>query len=233
MLKISWRRLVFLLPLCAVLPGGAAAAQTVLNISATGEWRVAPDEMVAALTVQASAPKAAAAQGLVNQAMLRAQAAARTVGGVTATTSNYSVEQVSPENAPPRFQASQDLQLVAAAPGGVPTGAFTALVGALQQDGLLLNSFDGDLSRAGQRAAESAAIADAIQQIQAQASGVAAVLKENVGGIKNLSVNAAPPAPLRGPVLMMAARATPPQAAPGQISVRADVTAVIELTAGP
>jgi uncharacterized protein YggE len=233
MLNVSWRRLVFLLPLCAALPGGAAAAQTALNISATGEQLVVPDEMVAALTVQASAAKAAAAQDLVNRAMLRALAAARAVSGVTATTSNYSVEQVSPENAPLRFQASQDLQLVVAAPGGVPTGAFTALVGVLQQDGLLLNTLDGDLSLAGQRTAESAAIADAIQQIQAQASGVATVLKEKIGGIKSLSVNAAPPSPLRGPVLMMAATAPPPQAAPGRISVRAEVTAVIELTAKP
>jgi uncharacterized protein YggE len=221
---------------CALLLwSGAARAQTELNLSATGQEQVAPDEMVASLTVQGASASAAVAQAQVNQGMQKALGLAKGVAGVDATTGNYSVAQVSPASGtgPVTFQASQELQLTMPAPGGVPPGAFTALLGELQQNGLLLNDLEGDLSRAGRDAAVQAAITDALQQMQAQAATIATDLHEQVGVIKSLSVNNVQPPRFPGPqggLVMMAAAAPPPQAAPGKVSVEADVGATIELT---
>ena len=213
---------------------GIGQAQTVLNLSANGSNSVEPDQIVASLNVQASSATAARAQAQVNAEMKQALAAARGVTGVTANTGDYSVYQSTPDNSPKiAYQASQDLQLSMAAAGGVPPTAFTALVGQLQQQGLLLNTLDGNLSAAGQAAAQKAAIDDAIHQIQAEAAGIAATLGEHVGKIQSLNVNVNLPGPvLRGaPMMMMAtAAAPPPQAAPGKVAIQANVSATIDLT---
>jgi len=214
----------------------AGQAQTVLNLSANGSNSVEPDRIVASLNVQASSPAAARAQAEVNAQMQRALAAARAVGGVSASTGDYSVYQNTPDNsAKPVYQASQNLQLSMAAAGGVPPAAFTALVGQLQQAGLLLNTLDGNLSDAGQAGAQQAAIDDAIRQIQAQAAAIAAMLGERVGKIQSLNVNVNSPGPVlrAAPMMMMAAAAPPPQAAPGKVTIQANVSATVELTSQP
>jgi uncharacterized protein YggE len=213
--------------------GMPARAQTELNLAATGQKLVAPDEMTASLQVQAASARAATAQADVNGAMQKALALAKGVSGVTATTGSYSVfEDSSDSTKPPVFRAGQSLQLVIPAPDGVPPDRFTALVGQLQQDGLLLNGLDGDLSSNGQETAEQSAIADAIRQIQAQAAMIAGDLRKNVGEIKTLNVNVnMPEAVMRAPrAMMMAAAMPPPQAAPDKVTVQANVSATIELT---
>lgn len=213
-----------------------AAAQTVLNLSADGSNSVDPDRITASLAAQASSPDAARAQADVNQAMAQALAAARAISGVTATTGDYSVYQTTPSDGSQKtvFQASQNLQLSMAAPDGAPSAPFTALVGKLQQRGLLLNSLNGDLSDQAQEAAQQGAIDDAIRQIRAQAQAVAATLGEHVGKIQTLNVNINMPGPVfRAAPMMMAAAAPPPQAAPAKVSVQANVSATIALTAGP
>jgi uncharacterized protein YggE len=213
--------------------GIPARAQTELNLAATGQKLVAPDEMTASLQVQAASARAAMAQADVNGAMQKALALAKGVSGVTATTGSYSVFEDSSDNAkPPVFRAGQSLQLVIPAPDGVPPDRFTALVGQLQQDGLLLNSLDGDLSGSGQESAEQSAIADAIRQIQAQAAMIAGELRKKVGEMKTLNVNVNMPEPvMRAPrAMMMAAAMPPPQAAPDKVTVQANVSATIELT---
>jgi len=217
---------------------GTAQAQTVLTVAANGSNTVDPDQIVASLDVQSSAASAAQAQAGVNREMKQALAAARGTAGVTATTGDYSVYQNSPDNgstAKPVYQASQNLALSMAAPDGVPPASFTSLVGQLQSQGLLLNSLDGNLSAQGQNAANQGAIDDAIQQIQSQAAAVAARLGEHVGKFQSLNVNLGSPGPiLRAPMMMMAAAAAPPpQAAPGKVTIQANVTATIELTLGP
>jgi predicted secreted protein len=214
-----------------------AAAQTVLNLSADGSNSVDPDRITASLAAQSSSPDAARAQADVNQAMAQALAAAHSVSGVTATTGDYSVYQTTPSDGSQKtvFQASQNLQLDMAAPDGAPAASFTALVGKLQQQGLLLNSLNGDLSDQAQEAAQQGAIDDAIRQIRAQAQAVAATLGERVGRIQTLNVNINMPGPVlrAAPMMMMAAAAPPPQAAPPKVSVQANVSATIALTAGP
>jgi predicted secreted protein len=213
---------------------GLGQAQTVLNLSANGTNSVEPDQVVASLNVQSSSAAAAKAQADINVQMKRALDAAHAVGGVSVSTGDYSVYQNTPDNsAKPVYQASQNLQLSMAAGAGVPPAAFTALVGQLQQQGLLLNTLDGNLSDAGQAAAQQAAIDDAIHQIQAQAAGIAASLGEHVGKIQSLNVNINSPGPVMraAPMMMMAtAAAPPPQAAPGKVSIQANVSATVDLT---
>jgi uncharacterized protein YggE len=226
-------RMIRMLALGAALSGlaGAARAQTLLSLGATGQVRVVPDEMVASLQVQASATRAADAQDTVNRAMKKALDLAHAVQGVVATTNGYNVFKNTPDNAatPPQFQASQTLQLVIPAPEGNPPDRFTALLGQLQQNGLLLNTLDGDLSRDGQLSAQQDAIGDAIGQIQAQAAMIAGRLKENISEIKTLNVNVDMPGPM--PRMMMMAAAAP-QAAPDKVTVQVNVSATMVLTAG-
>jgi uncharacterized protein YggE len=229
---------VFLTGVLLGLAGGPpAVAQTILNLSATGLNTVAPDEITASLSVQASSAEAAVAQAKVNAMMKEALAQAKAVSGVVATTDSYNVYQNTPNGATePVYQASQSLNLVMPAKGGVPPDAFTRLVGALQGHGLLLNSLDGDLSAAGQNAAQQGAIADAIRQIKAQAAAIAEQLGDEMGPIKTLNVNSNTPGPMpraTGMMMAMAAPSTPPQAAPGNVSVTADVNASIALMEKP
>lgn len=211
-----------------------AAAQTMLNLSANGSSSADPDRINASLDVQFSAADAAEAQAEVNRAMAKALGAARSVSGVTATTGDYSVYQTTPDNGQkPAYRASQNLRLSMAAPGGAPPGGFTTLLGQLQQKGLLLNSLNGDLSPHAQEAAEASAIKDAIRQIEAQARAVAATLNEHVGKIQTLNVNLNLPGPVLRAAPMMMATAAPPQAAPAQVTVQANVTATIALTPPP
>jgi uncharacterized protein YggE len=214
----------------AVAP--TAHAQTDLTIAATGQASVPPDEATASFIVQAQQATAAKAQAAVNAATTQALALARAVPGVKVTTGGYSSFTVTPDNnAPPQFAAQQTLQLVLPAADGVPSEAFSNLVGTLQHDGLLLNALSGDLSDAGQRQAQQAAIADALTQIQAQAASIAASLHQQVGALKSLNVNASfSPGP-RPMMMAMAARsnAPAPQSAPDNVQVMANVTADILL----
>ena len=82
--------------------------------------------MVASLQVQATAAHAAAAQDAVNSAMKKALDLARAVPGVVATTNGYNVFKITPDDqsAPPKFQASQNLQAGDTGRHGGPPGVF-------------------------------------------------------------------------------------------------------------
>lgn len=225
----------FLAPALVFAAAHAARAQTDLTIAATGQVSVPPDEASAALTVQAQEATAAKAQAEVNTAMAKAQALAKAVPGVKAVTGGYNSYTTAAENnGPQQFTAQQTLQLSIKAPAGAPPDAFSTLLGTLQQDGLLLNSLSGDLSDAGQRQAQQAAIADALAQIQAQASSIASSLHEQVGIIKSLNVNAASNFGPR-PMMAMAMRdaAPAPQSVPDNVQITANVTADIGLNRAP
>ena len=210
----------------------SALAQTTLNLSATGQQAVTPDEVTAALTAQGSSRNMGTAQNEVNTAMVGALVVAKAVAGVTATTQNYTVAQNQPDSGPVTYQASEELDLQMAAGGGVPPPAFSSLVGKLQERGFLLQNFDGALSDRAQRAAEQAAITDAIRQIQAQAEAVAGALGERVGRVQSVTVNESgrPPMPeLAAAAPMMARAFTAPQAAPSAVQVQVDLSAVVDL----
>jgi uncharacterized protein YggE len=211
--------------------GPHASAQTTLNLSATGEAYLTPDQITATLTAQASSRNPVTAQISVNTSMASALALAKTVPGITATTANYSVSQVQPDNGngPATYTASEDLTLVEPAPLGTPDAAFGTLLGKLQSHALLLENFDGSLSQAASRHAMQAAIADAMSQIQTQAQAVATALNETVARTTTVTLNTNPPSPL--PMAPRAMMMAAPVAAPANVAIQASVTATVDLAA--
>jgi uncharacterized protein YggE len=209
-LYIYFMTCAFVAMICCLLLVPGPRPKTSLSLSATGTSITAPDEMTASLSVQATAA-----------------AAAKAVSGVTTTTGAYSVYQ--PDAGKPEYQASQALELTMPAPGGAPPEAFTGLTGNLQQQGLLLNNLDGQLSPAGQDHAAQEATTDALQRLRAQAASIAATLGDSVGPIKTLNIDGGNPAPMPMGRMMMAMASPPPQSAPGPVTVQVTVTATIEL----
>jgi uncharacterized protein YggE len=218
----------------AILLAGAscAHAQTTLHLSATGEADVQPDQITATLTAQNSSGNPVTAQERVNAAMQAALALAKARPGLTANTGNYTVSQSQGDNGqgPTTFTASEDLTLVEPAPGGVPDAGFSALLGALQSHGLLLESFDGGLSAAASRRAMQSAISDAMGQVAAQAQAVADALGERVARTATVELNYSTPGPApMAPRAMMMAKMDAPVAAPANVTIQASVTASVEL----
>jgi uncharacterized protein YggE len=217
----------------------SAHAQTTLNLSATGQVMVTPDQIAASLTAQDNSYNAATAQNAVNAAMAAGLKLARALAGVKAVTESESVSPVTPDGATGRvqYQASQQLDLTMPAQAGAPPPAFSALLGTLQNRGFLLQNYDGELSDQAQEAGEQAAIADAIRQIKEQARAVAAALGESFGRVETVNLNMPEGGP--GPVAFAAAAPGPmmarafvaPSAAPANVQVSASVTAVVDLAA--
>jgi len=218
------------------LSASPALAQTTLNLSATGQVMVPPDQIAASLTAQDNSYNAATAQNVVNAAMAQALKLASGVAGLKAVTESESVSSVTPDGGGRiQYQASQQLDLTMDAPAGAPPAALSALLGTLQDKGFLLQNFDGELSDRAQETGEQAAIAEAIRLIKAQARAVAAPLGESVGRFETINLNMPEGGP--GPVAfaaaapgpMMARAFTAPSASPSNIQVTATVTAVVDL----
>lgn len=228
-------RLLLLTPLLTIL-ASPAAAQTILSLSAQGTATAAPDEAVAHFQVQATKPDAAAAQAAVNQAVAKALAAARTVTGVTATTSGYNTYSVVPEHqTQPAFTAEQNLTLVQPNAGGVPDAGFAHLLTKLQSDGLLLTGLSGDLSSASTAKLQQEAVRNALNTLREEAQNIANSLHKKVGPLQSLTVgtegNPIPPMFMGARAIAMSA--PPPQSAPDDVNVTARVSAKIELDSTP
>jgi uncharacterized protein YggE len=223
-------RRIFAPLLFMALLASPAAAQTVVSLAATGTVQVPPDQMTASLTVQANAASAAAAQKQVNITMAKALTESRAAAQVTATTAGYNVQDTSAKQNGTQFQATQELDLTIPAAGGAAPDNFTALLGRLQGQGLLLNGLDGGLSAAGRAQAQNTAIAGAIHGVQDQAALVAKTLGQHAGIMKTLNVSLDNPGPMPMRMMAMASAAPPPQAAPGPVTVTASVSAEIALT---
>jgi uncharacterized protein YggE len=211
-----------------------AQAQTVVTLSATGSEVVTPDEMDASLTAQSTSASAAVAQADVNRLMAEALRLSETVPGLHATTGQYGVNQIraDPNSSRISYQASQDLRLVMHAASGSAPSAFTALVGQLQQNGLLLNSLEGDLSNSGEQAARKVAVVDAIDQILSEVSAIAAAVHLNVSDIKTLDVDASgggPIEPMPMGAMALAMAPAPVEAVPDKVSVDVTVNETITL----
>lgn len=228
-------RILLLAPLMTIvaLP---ASARTILSLNATGSAVAVPDEAVANFEVQATKPNAATAQSAVNQAVAKALAAARTVSDVTATTNGYNTYAIMPDHQTTQeFTTTQNLTLVQPAKGGVPDAAFSDLLARLQSEGLLLTGLKGDLSVAGRQSLQREAVRNALTQLRAEAKTVADSLHMKIAALQSLAVNAEggniPPI---GPRMMSAAvSSAPPQSAPDNVSMTAEVNAKFALDPTP
>lgn len=226
-------RLLWLTPVITAL-ALPASAQTILSLTSSGSATTSPDEVVAQFEIQATKPTASAAQQMVNQEVAKALSTARSVQGITVTTSNYDTYSTTPDRqTKPSFTAQQTLTLVQSAADGIPGKSFSDVLAKLQSDGLLLTTLKGDLSATGQQKLQQQAVHNALLQLNEDAKTIAATLNQKVVTLKSLNVDmgggVVPPILPRG--VMMAASA--PQSVPGNMSTTANISAQIELGQTP
>ena len=189
------------------------AGRTTLVLSETAAREVAQDTLVALLAARAEAGTPRAAQAEVNQAMTAAIQKAEAVTGVRAATAGYRVYQEYDRDGEPRgWIAEQDLRLTSreAAP-------LLELAGLLQEDGLLLNGLNYQLSDEARRAIEDELALEAIAALRRRAEEVAASVAMAVETIATLRVGAVADEPPIRPMMrtsMAEAAAAPPVALP-------------------
>ncbi|WP_043833184.1 SIMPL domain-containing protein [Muricoccus aerilatus] len=220
------RRILLLLALLS----GTAAAETVpvypgpgtlLRLSESAEVTRLPDEVRATLRYEAREATPAAAQAAVNRAMTAALETARGAPGVTASTGAYGTYR---QEDPPRWVASQSLNLRAA-----DQSALLDLLGTLQSRGLALAGLEHGLTRDARRTARQEAAAMALDALRRRADALAAGIGMRVERIAEIDLDAGD-APSPRPMMAAMARGAPvPVAQAEDIVVTASAQAVVVL----
>ncbi|WP_298728636.1 SIMPL domain-containing protein [uncultured Ferrovibrio sp.] len=209
---------------------------TLLNLSETAERDVTPDTIRARLMAQASSEQAADAQNAVNAAMTKALAKVRSLG-LEVETGGYNTYQETPprpQNLPagskppaPVWRAQQSLIVTAK-----DDAKLLEAVGALQNDGLLLQELGYAVSREQQRGLQDELFTEALQRLTARAEKAAAALGLRFAGWARVGLNGGI---IPRPMMMKAMRAegmtaaAAPVAAAGEqtVSVTVDGEAIL------
>jgi len=210
-------------------PAPPPPSGTALTLSTHADKTLPRDQLEAELRVEAVDANAARVQADVNRRMAAALAHAKTVAGVTAETTGYSVYQErDAKGNPTRWHGSQALRLKSA-----DFPALLNLVGTLQGEGLALSNLNAELSPAAAKAAQDELTDAALKDIRARADRIAATLGTHVERYAELRVGNASVPPV--PVHFMAARVAasgsepPPVAAAGEATVSVNVDATVLL----
>jgi len=212
----------------AVAPSGP-----VLNLSATGEAKIAPDMAVITTGVATDAPNAAEAMRLNREKMTAVVATLRRMGvdmkDIQTSGLNLSAQYTYRENLPPLLRGYQASNMVTVKVYDLDRlgQAVDAVVasGANQINGVSFALRDPS-------AAEDAARRDAVRRLKAKADLYASATGMRLKGLRSLSEGSGyqPPQPMyravAGNVAEMDA-STP--VAPGELTVRIDIQGVYEL----
>lgn len=156
-IALALAALLSLLPLAA----GAAdepqppAAATILHLSERAERQVPRDELVLLLRVEATAKTAHDAQAEVNRRMPAAIEEAKKDPSVKAETPAMNVFEVREPNKQPVWRATEALQL-----RGKDFTAALALLGRLEEQGLLVSALNFEVSRDALKGIEDALTAE-------------------------------------------------------------------------
>jgi predicted secreted protein len=223
------RLLALAIPLIAAAPA-LAQEKVVLQLGESAERVVTQDRIRAHLRVELGGNDPRALQGQVNQKMTVALDRAKAVAAVKAETQGYFVYEDKTLKRGQRWFGSQSLTLTS-----FESGALLALVGQLQEDGLLIQGLGYELAPETRRRIERELVPDAIQRIKDTAATVAKSLdlpKVEIVKVR-LGETQAPPTPrFGGPVMAMAERAqiAPPVAEPGEASVTIRIEAEVALS---
>ncbi|MGH7033865.1 MAG: SIMPL domain-containing protein [Stellaceae bacterium] len=206
----------------------AAANMTVLHLSETAQRGVPRDRLRIELAAQAVDANASKVQAEINRRMAAALARIKSAPDIAVETQGYSVYPEHSDKGPTRWHGSQSVALT-----GKDFGAVLVLVGALQQDGLIVQSMTPELSREARLAVEDELTDVALQRLRRRAEHIAADLGTKVETFRDLHIgNAAPPppVPLRAMMAMKgSAAAPPPVAEAGEATVSVSVSADIAL----
>ena len=235
--------LLFAIVIAACKPADAQIAQrtlpddaTLLTLNEAAERDVTPDTIRARLLAQASSEQAATAQNSVNAAMTKALARARSLG-LEVETGGYNTFQETPprpQTLPPGarppapvWRAQQSLVITS-----TDDAKLLEAVGALQNEGLLLQELGHTVSRQQQRSLQDELIHEALQRLTARAEKAAAALGLRFEGWARVGLSGGmPPRPMMMKAMRaesMAASAPPVTAAGEQtISVSVDGDAIL------
>lgn len=213
--------------------GDAAFRATTLSISAFGEVKAAPDKATITLGVQTSAPTAAQAMSDNAARMTAVVAALRKQGladrDIQTSNLNLSAQYDYEQNKPPRltgYQASNDVTITVNDIKRLgPTIDAVTAAGVNQINGVGFGLKDP-------QGAEDQARLKAVQALQAKAQLYAGATGYRIGRLVNLSEGGGaqpmPFAPKMVTVNAVRAASTPVEA--GELTVRADVSGLYELT---
>jgi predicted secreted protein len=206
-----------------------AHAETILHLAETATVMVAPDEIAATLTAEATGPSPSDAQAKVNATMQDALNQAHKVQGVAVSTGGYGVWRTNPPDRTANWQVNQTLNLF-----GHDGPALLTLVGALQQHGLAVSNLGWRLSRAAERQAHQTATKQALTALRGRVDEAAALLELRFDQFKAVRLDGAAPQPLframAAPMAMSSASAAPPPSVAPEdmpVSATADADAVL------
>jgi len=235
--------------LCAVMATAAAQTtappvasdQSVLHLSETAQRDVPRDLLRATLAADAFDADPGKLQAVINRRMATALARIKQNPSVTIETGGYNVSREILDKAAldkgmtPRWHGMQQLTLT-----DKDFDELLALVGALQQQGLVLQRLTPDLSRGARQAVEDSLTDEALKRLQQRADLVATALGSKVLRFREITVgNVLAPVPIRsfvvaGPAQSFAAPAAaapPPVAEAGSATV--SITATAEIVLAP
>lgn len=207
------------------------ANATVLHLTETAQRNVPRDRLRVELAAEVTDADPAQVQAEINRRMSAALARIKATEGVTLETDGYDVFEEHPDKEPPRWRGSQSIALTASYFAGL-----LALVGALQQDGLVVHALTPQLSREARQGVEDSLTTAALTRLQERAQRVAAALGTRVERFRDVTVGNAgvpPPVPLRQMSMAAAIPAPPPVAEPGEAVVSISVAADIVLAPRP
>ncbi len=219
--------------IAAALVSGRAMAQdkVMLQLGESAERMVIQDRIRTTLRVELGGSDPRALQGQVNQKMAAALDRAKAVASVKAETQGYFVYEDKTLKRGQRWWGSQSLMLTS-----FESGALLALVGQLQEDGLLVGGLFYELAPETRRRIERELVPEAIARIKDQAAVVAKSLdlpKVDIVRIR-LGETQAPPAPRFGGAPMLAMSAdkaiAPPVAEPGETQVMIRIEAEVAIS---
>lgn len=228
MLSFFFKKLTILLILLA-LPAVSALGQTpaalgnttVLHLTETAQRNVPRDRLRVELAVEVTDSDAAKVQAEINRRMADALARIKSVPEITLETNGYNVFQENPGKTPPRWHGLQSVSLASK-----DFAKLLALVGTLQQDGLMIGGLTPELSREAQESVEDALTDEALARLRQRADRIAAGLGTKVDVLRDLRIgNAATPSP---PVRFMAVAGGVSSSAPGPVAEAGE--AVVSVT---
>ena len=207
------------------VPPAAPADQSVLHLSETAQRDVPRDLLHATLAATAVDADAGKAQAAINRQMTAAQARIKQAAHITVETAGYSVYRDNPgKGVPARWHGSQSVTLT-----GKDFSALLTLVGALQQQGLIMQNLTPDLSRDARQSVEDSLTNEALTRLQQRADRVATTLGTKVLGFRKITVGnvntPSPPMPRMMAALAVAPGPAPPPVAEGgnaTVSITAD-----------
>lgn len=229
-IALALAALLSLFPLAA----GAAdesqppAATTILHLSERAERQVPRDELVLLLRVEATAKTARDAQAEINRRMPAAIDEAKKVASVKAETPAMNVFEVREPNKQPVWKATEALQL-----RSKDFTAALALLGRLEEQGLLVSALNFEVSRDALKSIEDALTAEALKRLQIRAAAIAGDMGLSVDHVRSVQIGDAGepgPRPLMYAGIAARAAASPtPTAEPGEAPVSVTVNAEIWL----